>query len=496
MGKQCDSIRVIITKSNVFLFQFLKDSVSFQNFWRSLLLGLMLVAAGPPAFSGAAAGNPVQTVCCKQAHNPGDPEIPFQRYRLPNGLEVILARDTSLPLVAVNLWYHVGSGYEAPGKSGFAHLFEHMMFQGSKNVGADKHFEILKKIGGTHINGTTNTDRTNYYEAVPSNQLETALWLESDRMGHLLDVLDAKQLENQIDVVLNERRLRLENRPYGKALFAEYKALYPVGHPYRNLPIGLPDDIEYASLGDVRKFFKTWYVPSNVTIAVVGDFEVEATRKLIDKWFGSFPSSYKPKVVTVPMPVITSKEITVRDSFAKLRQIIFAWHTPALFADGDAELDIVADALSREGPGRLYKALVYDKPLAQSVHASQKSKMFSSVFQIAVTLRSEGDLDEAKRVALAEVARLGKEILSEHEISRVVASNEAKTIRRLETIMGRAQILQFYNHFLGDPDKISWDLDRYRNTNADKIRKTVAAYLKPDHMVTVITLPATAEEKP
>jgi len=470
--------------------------VSFQITWKSLLFGLTIVGACLPVFSGAAERGPAQSACCKQTHAPGDPEIPFQRYRLPNGLEVILVQDTSLPLVAVNLWYHVGSGYEVPGKSGFAHLFEHMMFQGSKNVGADKHFEILKKIGGTQINGTTNADRTNYYEVVPSNQLETALWLESDRMGHLLDILDAKQLANQIDVVLNERRQRYENRPYGNALFAEYRALYPVGHPYRNLTIGLPEDIEYASLGDVRKFFKTWYVPSNVTIAIAGDFEVEATRKLIDKWFGSFPSSYKPTVVTVPTPTITSKEVTVSDSFAKLRQIIFAWHTPALFADGDAELDIAANALSRVGPGRLYKALVYDKPLAQTVSAAQISNMFSSIFQITVTLRSEGDLDEVKRIVLAEVARLGKENLSQHEISRVVAANEVYTIRRLETEMGRAQTLQFYNHYLGDPDKISWDLDRYRKTSAEKIRNTVATYLNPDHMVTVITKPATAEEKP
>jgi predicted Zn-dependent peptidase len=371
-----------------------------------------------------------------------------------------------------------------------------MMFQGSKNVGADGYFEILKKIGGTQINGTTNFDRTNYFEVVPSNQLETALWLESDRMGHLLDVLDAKQLTNQIDVVRNERRQRYENRPYGKALFAEYEALYPEGHPYRHLTIGLPEDIEYASLGDVRKFFKTWYVPSNATIAIVGDFDVESTRKLIDKWFGSFPSSYKPVVVSVPAPMISNREITVSDSFAKLRQIIYAWHTPALFADGDAELDIAANALSREGPGRLYKALVYDKPLAQNVRAAQVSNMFSSVFEITVTLRSEGDLDEVKHVVLAEVARLGKENLSDHEISRVVAANEAYTIRRLETVLGRSQTLQFYNHYLGDPDKISWDLDRYRKTSADKIRETVSTYLNPDHMVTVITMPAPLKEKP
>jgi zinc protease len=186
---------------------------------------------------------------------PGDPRIAFERYQLPNGLEVILAPDRTVPLVSVSVWYHVGSGYEVLGKSGFAHLFEHMMFQGSKHVGEDKHFEVLKQIGSDAVNGSTNADRTNYFEVVPSNQLETALWLESDRMGWMLDVMARKGLDNQIEVVRNERRQNYDNRPYGKALFAQAAALYPEGHPYRYLTIGRHEDLAKASVDDVKAFF-------------------------------------------------------------------------------------------------------------------------------------------------------------------------------------------------------------------------------------------------
>jgi zinc protease len=424
------------------------------------------------------------------AHADGDPHLDVEKYKLPNGLEVILTPDQSVPLVAVNLWYHVGSGNEVPGRSGFAHLFEHMMFQGSKNTGADAHFTILRKIGASNVNGTTNTDRTNYYEVIPSNQLETALWLESDRMGHLLDILDKKELENQIDVVRNEKRQNYDNVAYRKALFAMYDALYPEGHPYRHLTIGLDKDLTAASVEDVKNFFRTWYVPSNATLAISGDFDTAEAKKLVDKWFGSFPASTKPTTVMIPAPVVSAKEVTVDDSFAKLRQITFAWHTPATYQPGDAELDIAAAALGREGWGRLYKRLVYDKPLAQSVHAYQGSMEFSSVFEITVTLRSGADLGEVKKIVMEELDRLKKEDLEQRILDRVVASNESGMIHQLEDLNNRANVLQGYNQFLGDPNKITWDLDRYRKTTPAKVRETVARYLDPAHMITVITNPA------
>jgi predicted Zn-dependent peptidase len=420
-----------------------------------------------------------------------DPVIQFEKYQLPNGLEVILAPDPSVPLVAVHLWYHVGAGYEVPGRSGFAHLFEHMMFQGSKHVGEDRHFEVLKNIGAENVNGSTNNDRTNYYEVVPSNQLETALWLESDRMGWLLDLLNKSSLDNQIDVVRNERRQRYDNVPYGKARFAQAEALYPEGHPYRYQVIGKHEDLAHASLDDVKGFFKTWYVPANATLTIAGDFESAAGKALVEKWFGKLPASTKPTVIPVPAPEIKATEVTVTDDkLAKLNQVTFAWHSPAEFADGDAELAILANALSREGPGRLYKALVYDRPLAQGVRASQDGMAFSGEFEITVTLRGEAKLDDVKRIVADELARVTREPLTDKELQRVVAGNEAAAIRGLETAFGRSARLQTYNHFLGDPGKLSWDLDRFRKATPEHIRQTAAKYLSPDHMVTVITLAA------
>jgi zinc protease len=427
-----------------------------------------------------------------------DPKIEFEKYKLPNGLEVILAPDKTVPLVAVNVWYHVGSGNEVVGRSGFAHLFEHMMFQGSKNTClafneksmCDKHFEVLRKLGSAEVNGTTNTNRTNYYEVVPSNSIETALWLESDRMGHLLDILDRTALDNQIDVVRNERRQNYDNVPYRKALFSLYAAMYPEGHPYRYLTIGRHEDLTAASVEDVKNFFKTWYVPANATLAIVGDFETAEAKKLVEKWFGPFPSSQKPKTITVPAPTTKPTTVQVDDTFAKLRQVTYAWHTPALFADGDAELDIAANALDAEGRGRLYKTLVYDKQLAQSVNASQQSNGFSSMFTITVTLRSGADLEQVKKLVMDEVSRIGKENLGDKEIQRFIAQTEAGAIYRLQEFNARANELQSYNHFLGDPGKLTWDLDRYRKTTADKIRASFAKYIVPGNAVTVITNPA------
>ncbi|MFT3696381.1 MAG: pitrilysin family protein [Kofleriaceae bacterium] len=418
-----------------------------------------------------------------------DPKIAFEKYKLPNGLEVILAPDPSIPLVAVNVWYHVGSGDEVPGKSGFAHLFEHMMFQGTKNVGSDQHFPVLRKLGADEVNGTTNTDRTNYFEVVPSNQLETGLWLESDRMSHLLDVLDKDALTNQIDVVRNEKRLRYDNVPYNVARFALQAALYPEGHPYRYFTIGRHEDLVAASVDDVKNFYKTWYVPANATLTLVGDFDVAATKKLVDKWFGSFPVSKKPQVVTIAAPVVASKDLAVDDPFAKLRQLTFSWHSPANYATGDAELDFVADALTRDGTGRLYKQLVYDQQLAQSVRANQEGHQFSGTFQITVQLRPDADEKKVRDIVLAEIAKVTKEPLADKEMARLVASHEAGAIRSLQSVNARANILQEYNHFLGDPDKLSWDLDRYRKATPSAVQAAAAKYLTPDHVITIMTTP-------
>jgi predicted Zn-dependent peptidase len=240
----------------------------------------------------------------------------------------------------------------------------------------------------------------------------------------------------------------------------------------------------------VKGFFKTWYVPANATLTISGDFEMATGKQLVEQWFGKLPTSQKPTVVKVPAPTIKSTEVTITDDpLAKLTQVVFAWHSPAQYSDGDAELDVLADALSREGPGRLYKALIYDRPLAQNVRANQGGRQFSGVFEITVTLRGEAKVDDVKKIVYDELARVSKEPLGDKEIARVAAGNEARLIRQLETAFGRSAVLQQYNHYLGNPDRISWDLDRFRTMTPDRIRAAAAKYLAPDQVVTVITIP-------
>lgn len=448
----------------------------------------LAIALAPAAAIAQPAGAPAPSA--KRPAPSADPRIPHEKYVLPNGLEVILAPDSTVPLVAVNVWYHVGSGHEVPGKTGFAHLFEHMLFQGSKNVGEDRHFAILKNIGADNVNGTTNPDRTNYFESVPSNQLETALWLESDRMSHLLELLTQQSLDNQIEVVRNERRQRYDNVPYGKARFALYEALYPAGHPYRHLTIGRHEDLTSASLDDVIRFWKTWYVPANATLTVAGDFDVAAVKPVIAKWFGSLPPSQKPTVVNIPAPPPRADRVTVEDSFAKLRQITWAFHSPGNFQPGDAALDILASALGDDGTGRLYKTLVHEKQLAQSVNVFQYGSTFSGIFQITVTLQSGADLAEVERLVREELVRVRTESLTAAELRRAVVQREASAIYGLENLMARANLLQAYNHYLGDPDRLGWDLDRYRNASALDVRAAAERTLDLDNPVVVITMPA------
>jgi predicted Zn-dependent peptidase len=433
---------------------------------------------------GARSDKPAPAAAASQ-----DPRIEFERYTLDNGLEVILHQDNSIPLVAVDVWYHVGSGDEVPGKSGFAHLFEHMLFQGSQHVGADKHFEILKGLGSSP-NGSTNFDRTNYFEVVPSHHLETALWIESDRMGYLLPLLTKPSLRNQIDVVRNERRQSYDNEPYGKTRFTVSHLLHPEGHPYRDLVIGKHEDLEAASIDDVRDFYKKWYVPGNATLVIAGDFDTKTAKDLVVKWFGSFPKTRKPAHRKLEMPVIKHAREEVQDSLAKLRRIEYVWHTPANYAPGDAELDILASALAASGTGRLYKILVHEKQLAQSVAAFQASRQYSSFFTVSVTAKTGADMKEIERILGEEIEKVRSEAVSQREFDRAVVSTESGFVWGLESLLARAEALQRYNHYLGNPDFITGDLDRYRKSSPAAIQKVAASFLGPDHRVEVLTVPA------
>ena len=423
-----------------------------------------------------------------------DPVVKFERYRLANGLEVILHQDKRVPLVAVDVWYHVGSGDEVTGRSGFAHLFEHMLFQGSKHVGDDRHFDVLKKIGASAVNGSTNTDRTNYFEVVPSHQLETALWLESDRMGYLLPKLTDASFKNQVEVVRNERRQRYDNVPYGAARFAVAEALYPEGHPYRYLTIGRHEDLEAASVQDVTAFYEKWYVPGNATLVLAGDFEVGQARALVEKWFGSFPRTEKPAHVAPPVPVTGRVRKEIQDPLARLRRIEYVWHSPAFYAPGDAELDILAEALAAAGTGRLYKILVHEKQLAQQVTAYQTSHGLSSTFNVAVVARSDADMAEIERIVDQQLDLVRSQPISQREFDRSVVNREASTVWGLEDLLARAEQLQQYNHYVGDPDYIGRDLDRYRKSSPARVLATARQYLDRARRVEVLSLPVAGQK--
>jgi predicted Zn-dependent peptidase len=450
-------------------------------------LGLPLLLLAPQINSAWAGG--------EQADADTDPSIQFERYTLANGMEVILHPDTTAPLVSVNIWYHVCSGDEVPGKSGFAHLFEHMMFQGAKHIGEDVHFDTLREIGGTNVNGTTNPDRTNYYETVPSHELETALWLESDRMGYLLDLLNQQSLQNQIEVVRNERRQRYDTVPYGAERFAVAAALYPEGHPYRYLTIGRHEDVENANLDDVIAFFEKWYVPSNATLVLAGDFEIAEAKALVDKWFSSFPKLPKPAHVVVPAPQLQANvKVEIEDAFARLERVHYVWHSPAGLSEGDLELDVAAAALGSAGWGRLSKRLVDDEKLAQSVWVSQSGNGFSGTFDIVVTLTPGERERKRKRIAVAITEELDKFIASgpsQAELARHVIGVESGFVWGLEDLAGRANLLQWFNHYTGDPGYTEQYLGRLRSITPATVQAAAKRWLTQPH-AEIVSVPKPA----
>ncbi len=336
------------------------------------------------------------------------PELKFEKYKLDNGLEVIFSEDHRLPLVAVNLWYHVGPANELPGRTGFAHLFEHMMFEGSRHVPGSSHFHHLEAAGASDINGTTDFDRTNYFETLPSNQLELALWLESDRMGYLPDKLDQANLSNQQDVVRNERRQSVENAPYGIVEEDLYHRLFPKGHPYYGDVIGSHQDIQSAKLEDVRNFFKLYYAPNNASLAIVGDFNPARARELVEKYFGSLKRGETvPRIKAQTPPITAERRATIQDQ-VQLPRVYMGWLTSPIFKPGDAEANLAATILGGGKSSRLYKKLVYEKQIAQDVSVSQQSLMLGSLFEIQATAKAGTKPEELEKVIDAELEAFQK----------------------------------------------------------------------------------------
>ena len=420
------------------------------------------------------------------------PRLEFEKYTLPNGLEVILSQKRGLPMVAVNLWYHVGPANEEPGRTGFAHLFEHMMFQSTKHVPADSHIQLLEAAGASDLNGTTDFDRTNYFETVPANQLELALWLESDRMGYLLEKVDQAALSNQQDVVRNERRQSVENQPYGLAEEAVVQALFPKGHPYYGYVIGSHEDIQAAQLDDVQRFFRQYYAPNNATMAIVGDIDVAQTKKLVEKYFGTLkrgPAVPAPKAE--PVRITAERRLTV-PSRVELPRVYMAWLTPPIFKAGDAEADITATILGAGRSSRLFKKLVYEQQIAQNVSAQQQSLTLGSVFQIEATARPGHTAAELEKAIDEELAALRAQPPAAREVEmarNTIETNVIGGLERLGGFGGIADRLNSYNHFLGNPDYLQKDIQRYRAVTPAAVQGFVREHLPGSARVVLHAVP-------
>jgi len=427
-----------------------------------------------------------------KAGSPPMIKLDYEKYTLPNGLDVILRKDPSVPIVAVNLWYHVGPANETKGLTGFAHLFEHMMFQGSAHVGDDQHFALLEAAGASLVNGTTDFDRTNYMEDLPANQLELALWLESDRMGYLLETLDQAKLSNQQDVVRNERRQSLENAPYGLAEEDLWHQLFPDGHPYYASVIGSHDDIQNAKLADVRAFFKQYYTPNNASLAIVGDIDVAKTKQLVEKYFGPIPRGAEVPKITAVTPPITSERRVLTTDTVELPRVSLAWITSPIYTAGDAEADVLARILGGGKASRLYKSLVYEKKIAQSVTASQQSLKLGSVFQINGTAKPGHTADEVEAAIVAEIDRMAQSGPTAAELEAAKTAIYSDIVTSLEEkggFSGVADRMNKYNMFHGDPGWLNKDIARYAAVSAQGVKDVAAKQLTKNARAVVQVTP-------
>jgi zinc protease len=402
--------------------------------------------------------------------------IDYKKYQLENGLEVILYQDKNLPTVSVNIWYRVGSANEKPGKTGFAHLFEHMMFQGSENVPKEAHFRFIQEAGGT-LNGSTSIDRTNYYESLPAESLELALWLESDRMGFMLPGLTQEKLDNQKDVVMNERRQRYENQPYGLTWEILFSNLYSNDHPYSWPTIGWMEDIKKFELDDVINFFRKYYVPNNAALVIGGNFEIDEAKKLVEKYFGRIPKGNTILDISFPQQKTTENKKIIHEDNVQLPRIHLAWHSDKMFGEDDASLDILADILSSSKNSRLLKNLLFDKTIAQDVSAFQYSAKLNGSFIIASTAKPGIPLEEIKREIFFEIEKIIKDGITEEELLRAinaVKSSYIYSLQRLDTIVDH---INHYNYFLSEPDSFVFDIERYEEVTAEMVKQTAKRYL-------------------
>ncbi|MDE3153458.1 MAG: insulinase family protein [Acidobacteriota bacterium] len=415
--------------------------------------------------------------------------IAYTKHVLDNGLQVLVHEDRNCPIVAVNLWYHVGSKNERPHHTGFAHLFEHLMFEGSAHYDRG-YFHPLQQAGGV-LNGSTNADRTNYWEVVPRHTLELALWMESDRMGYLLPALTEAKFANQRDVVLNERRQNYENRPYGLASMAVLAALYPAAHPYHWSTIGEVADLHAATLDQAHDFFRAYYHPANASLVIAGDVETAEAFDLAQRYFGDIPPG--PPVARVSATASIDREVRLLlEDRVEMPRLYLTWHSPAMFAAGDAEMDLLSDLLANGKTSRLYRRLVYERRLATDVSSLQNSRELSGFFQVVATPTPEHTLAELDEEISAEIERLMADGPVESELERSRAQVEANFVYRLQTVGGfggKSDQLNAYNTFLGDAGYFERDLAQYLEATCEDVRRAGAAHLARGRRVALSVVP-------
>src|SRR5580698_5014466 len=427
-----------------------------------------------------------------------DVSIPNTTSKLASGMTIILHEDHTLPLVAINLAYHVGSRFEEPKRTGFAHLFEHLMFMGTRRA-PTKAFDAWMEAAGGYNNADTSEDHTEFYDVGPPTSLPLLLWLEADRLRDLGPLMTQEKLDAQREVVRNERRQTTENQPYGKVELVLPELLFPEGHPYHHPVIGSHEDLEAATVDDVKAFFQKWYDPANASLVVAGDFDPKAILPVLERYFGTIPSHGAPAEPPVPAVATNLTKVvraTVTDK-VELPKVVVGWQSPKHFAPGDAELDLVASILASGKASRLYKSLVYEKKLAQNVEAEQSSGDLASRFVIGVMARPGVSLDKLEAAILAEVALLRTKPVAAEELTRAQNGVATGFVSRLETLRGRASLLNAYELDVGDPSYAQKDLDRYTQATKEGLLAIAAKVLDPGACVVLRVVPeAPAKEAP
>jgi zinc protease len=417
--------------------------------------------------------------------------VPFERYRLPNGMTVILHEDHKLPQVVVDIWFKVGSKDEKVKRTGFAHLFEHLMFMGTNKVPNGAFDRIMEGSGGTN-NASTSEDMTNYFENGPSNLLETFLWLESDRLQTLADGMTRQKVDLQREVVKNERRQSIENRPYGKVELVMPEHMYPEDHPYHHPVIGSHADLTAASVDDVKQFFRSYYLPSNASLVIAGDFKRDEAKKLVDKYFAWMPRTEEPAhMAALPVALTKSDKVVVKDN-VKLEQVTLSWHSPQLLQPGDASCELLAALLGTGKSSRLQKTLIYDKKLASEVRVDQRSNKFGGNFVITVTAAPGHNAEELIAAVDEELTALdGARPPTEREVERARAFVQTENLRGLERLFGVADMLNQFEFLTGDPGELQRNvLARYAHLDASDLRwQSHALFSKP--RLTIVVQPGT-----